>query len=185
MYGGAGDNADIWEWKAHRTGLAGFADDMHISDTMIATDPQDQENDGLYFRNYDDFHRRPRYMQPGGPDDTTTGLLEGDLVTFDRNLEWMTFSLDPDIAPTAKPVPGYYMFQNTWTHGSRWDVKTVSKYDAGSWTVVFQRKLNTGDAGDVEFDFSGLDSIMVTIGITDNSGIKHHGSGPFPLVFLP
>ncbi|MCP4567606.1 MAG: hypothetical protein GY841_08510 [FCB group bacterium] len=180
----AGANADIWQWKAHRTGLVGLADDMHMTTTMISGDPQDQIGDSLYFRNFKEWPgNQPRYMAPGGPGDTTTGLLEGEWVDFVNSNDWMIFYVDQP--PTALPVPGYVLYNLTGADGSRWDVETVSDYDGSAWTVVFCRRFDTGDAGDIEFDFTTLDSVMISIGITNNSGIKHHGRQPFPLVFMP
>lgn len=187
FYGAAGDNADVWHWKAHRTGLATLADDMHLSDTMIVSDPQDDPfYDDLAILNWNDFLERPRYMHHDGPAFTGPGLLEsetplGAFTVFVNSDDWMTFI--PGEAPVPKLLPGYYIYDNTGTDGSRWDVEALSEFDGSHWTVVFRRKITPGDlTNDINFNSYKGDSILISIGLTDNSGIRHHGTEPFYLI---
>ncbi len=187
FYGAAGDNADIWQWKANRTGLAGLAEDMHLSDTMITADPQvNPYDDNLYFLNWNSFTEKPIYMHHNGPDYEGAGLLQtetpsGAFTPFVNSSDWIVFV---DGVPTeSKQVPGYYILDSTGTDGSRWNIETISEFDGSHWTVIFRRKLIPDDpVNDINFSSYIGDSLPIAIGITDNSGIKHHGTKPFYLV---
>jgi hypothetical protein len=200
FYGAAGDDADVWHWKAHRTGLAKLADDMHMTTTQVDRDPQDMIGDDLYFLNYDnplwpDSANNPGYMlvQPikmheDGIAYTGAGLLESEITDpsgiftpFNSGLDWVRFF--PDQPPAGRSLPGFTIWDESGHDGSRWDVGAISEHNGSTWTVVFRRALTTGDADDVGFSFSSLDSIEVSIGITDNSGVDHFGRRPFYLVF--
>ncbi len=187
FYGSGGDNADVWQWMAHRTGLSNLAEDMHISDTMAAPDPHDSPFDKLYFRNWHSLSHRPYYMHHDTTAYTGAGLLQsetpaGTFRAFENYLDWLVFPLDGS-PPVGKTVPGYYIYDSTGTDGSRWDVGAISEHNGTHWTVVFRRKLTTTDADDIDFNSYLHDSLLISIGITDNSGIKHHGVEPFYLVF--
>jgi len=188
FYGAAGDNADVWDWKAHRTGLAGFAagiigfaEDMHISDTMVTPDPQTALNDNLYYPNpRPDVGGGviPREMHQTGAAFTGPGLLEGEWVDYEQNQPWVDTTIIP---PVGKYLPGYYMYNLTRANGSRWDVRARSEYSAGYWTLVMRRTISTTDVADISF--AALDSVQVTIAICDNSGIFHYGRKPFYIIF--
>ncbi|MEZ5360412.1 MAG: ethylbenzene dehydrogenase-related protein [Candidatus Zixiibacteriota bacterium] len=177
FYGAAGDNADVWHWKAARTGLAGFAEDMLLTTTTIAADPQDASNDSLYFRNWN-FMGYPQFMHPDTLDYTGDALLEGTYITFDNTLPWVQGLPNDSI---SLYVPGYYLNQLSGADGSRWDINVVQEHDGANWTVVFRRALNTGDGDDI--NLTSVDSISISIAVGNNSGVKHWGAEPFYMVF--
>jgi hypothetical protein len=197
FYGDAGDNADVWDWKANRTGLAKLADDMHMTTEKVDFDPiVNQTSDSLYFRNYtieqqpdpavESYIIAPKYMHPDSTLFTGPALLESEMpgylfVDFKPDLNWVTFP--PNLPPAGLYLPGYYIYDRVGHDGSRWDVRAQSEYSAGKWTVVLRRALTTTDAADVSFNFGTPDSIAVSIAVTDNSGMKHLGHAPFYLVF--
>jgi len=201
FYGEAGDDADVWHWKAHRTGLANLADDMHLTTTRIESDPQASPTDFLYAANHgfkiypnapgdsSYFLVTPKYMHEDGADYTGAGLLESEITdisgwftTYDNSEPWITF-LPPPSPPVGKSLPGYYITDESGADGSRWDIEAYSRHSGGRWTVIFRRALTTADADDISFDFATPDSVEITIGITDNSGIAHFGRRPFYMVF--
>ncbi|MFH1698999.1 MAG: ethylbenzene dehydrogenase-related protein [Candidatus Zixiibacteriota bacterium] len=189
-YNTGNDNADVWHWKANRTGEGGFAEDMHITDTNILQDPQAQSNDSLYWGNAANlnsdstFAQRAHKMHPDSSEFTGPALLEGIYVTFNQGISdtaWV-----PGIASgdsTGVTIPAFYHNQITSADGSRWDVRAVSEHDGTGWTVVFARHLTTMDADDVDLTFSTPDSVQISIAIGNNSGMKHHGAPPFYMVF--
>jgi len=193
FYGAAGDNADVWDWKANRTGLAKLADDMHMTTELVRPDPiVSQTGDSLYYRNFtvlqdvgDYLIVDPKYMHPDSTAYTGPGLLQSQMpglfVDFDPNLNWVVFQ--PTIPPTGRSLPGYYIYDVSGHDGSRWDVQAQSNFDGATWTVVLRRAVTTGDAEDVSFNFGTPDSISISIAVTDNSGVKHLGHEPFYLVF--
>ncbi len=192
FYGGAGEDADIWQWRAQRGGIARYAIDMHLTDSMIAPDPFAQRpdslnhGDSLYYGNYSEFFGYPKKMDPAGPDYEGAGLLQGVWVTFDKDLDWIV--VPPDGPPYGKDIPGYFYYnvllENQSDKGSRWDIRAVSSYDAGAdtWTVVFRRKLTTADLNDINFG-AITDSLAISIAIANNSGVDHSGHEPFYLIF--
>lgn len=188
FYGSASDETDVWHWKAHRTGLAlftdpdtlGFAEDMHITDTMVAADPQTSENDDLYFSNFNVALSEPRKMHTTGSDFTGPGLVEGGWISYTTvDQHWIDSSVTP---PVGRYIPGYYMRNLTGANGSRWDVRALADHNGTSWTVVFCRKLTTLDLDDVDLASATPDSILVSIAFGNNSGTKHYGYKPFYLV---
>ncbi|NMC43114.1 MAG: hypothetical protein GYA46_04275 [candidate division Zixibacteria bacterium] len=190
-YGSASDEADVWHWKAHRTGMAlftttsltpGFAEDMHITDTMVAPDPQATPDDDLYFDNYNRIAipPAPRKMHSNGSEFTGPGLAEGQWITYTTaGQHWIDSSSTPHV---GKYLPGYYMQNVTRANGSRWDVRALADHNGIGWTVVFCRKLTTGDLDDVDLTSATPDSILVSIAFGNNSGTKHYGYKPFYLI---
>ncbi len=193
FYGASGDNADVWHWKAGRTGLAKLADDMHITTVDVSPDPIAQVGDSLYFINYtflnpavDSHTIKPKYMHEDGPAYTGPGLLESEVqggffALFDPDLEWVIFPVD--LPPVGKTIPGYFVYDESGIHGSRWDVKAISRHDGSKWTVVFRRALTTADGDDISFSLSGSDSIQISIAVCNNYGTNHFGRAPFYLIF--
>jgi hypothetical protein len=192
FYGAAGDDADVWHWKAHRTGLARLADDMHITSINVSPDPQGvQMIDSLYFVNFtvinpaDSSHVRPIYMHPDSTAYTGAGLLEsetdaGYFTAYVPTMPWVIFFPDQD--PVGRTIPGYYIYDESGTHGSRWNVRAVSEFDGDYWTVVFRRRLTTDDPADIDLA-AIVDSLQISFAIGNNAGSKHHGRKPFYLIF--
>lgn len=189
FYGSTSDETDIWHWKANRTGLAlfttdtltlGYAEDMHITDTMVAADPQASDQDNLYTSNYNIALMQARKMHETGSVFTGPGLLENDWIDFDGvGQKWIDSVVGN---PVGRFLPGYYMRNLTGADGSRWDVRALADHDGMSWTVVFCRKLTTGDLDDVDLTSATPDSILVSIAFGNNSGTKHYGYKPFYLI---
>ncbi|MEE9443905.1 MAG: ethylbenzene dehydrogenase-related protein [candidate division Zixibacteria bacterium] len=179
LYGATGDDADVWHWKANRTGLASYAEDMHITTTTTATDPQASTGGELYYRNFGAFPSpRPLYMHPDSTDYTGPDLLEGIYIGYIHSHSWASVTDSNGVK-----MPGFYLNHLSGANGSRWDVRAVSEHDGLGWTVVFARQLTTADADDVDLSFSIPDSLQISIAIGNNSGMKHHGAPPFYMVF--
>jgi|GEM_PF-3069714 hypothetical protein len=189
FYGAVGDNADMWEWKASRTGLANRSDDMHMTTIDVSSDPHTGTLDQLYFSNFDTFLGQPGFMDVDSNAYTGPGLLESrapshTFVPYSRlqpptGSSWVNFTPNP---PVGLFVPGYYIYDVSGLHGSRWDVRTISSFDGSNWTLVFCRALYTGDTDDKDFRHATPDSTLISIAISNNSGIKHYGVKPFYLV---
>ncbi len=178
FYGAAGDDADVWHWKATRTGLGGFAEDLRITSSTILPDPQDGVNDSLCFRNWYSIGGHPAKMHPDTTEWTGDALLEGTYMTFDNDLDWVE-GLPGD--SVSKFHPGYYFNHMSSSDGSRWDVQVLQEHDGTNWTVVFRRALNTTDLDDI--NLTSADSVSVSVAVGDNNGMKHWGRAPFYLVF--
>lgn len=181
FYGNTGDAADIWHWKAHRTGLANLAEDQRLTTTMVESDARDQLIDQLYFPNYDDLLPKPEFMHVDTTAYTGVSLLESDgFIAYNDDLQWVEISGSDT---TGLYMPGYFIYDLSGTNGSRWDVAAISEHDGTHWTVVFRRSLTTADIADIDFDFAARDSVEISIALCNNNGIEHHGVAPFYLIF--
>lgn len=114
--------ADIWYWKAFRTDPAGYADDKH------------------HIYGYQEMKTAQQITLPSGkrmylarPSDSGTSTYKS------RALE----EFEGDRVPR---------YQHRQPNGSRADVRAKGHWGDGYWTIEFQRKLNTGQADDIQFD---------------------------------
>ncbi len=199
FYGAAGDDADIWHWKAMRTGFANYAEDMFLTASTVSGDPiVSPTGDILYFKNYDSllnstpttFIVRPIYMHETGPNYEGTTLLESEapssqFVSYDPNLQWSEVNPTPPPDRINHTIPGWYIRDQSGDDGSRWDVRAKSAHANGMWTVVFQRALTTADANDVDLTFATTDSLLISIAVFENANdtTMHWGRAPFYLIF--
>lgn len=190
FYGEAGDDADIWQWKAHRTGTAGRADDMHLTTIDVSPDPiVDPNNDSLYYENISSRSGSivvPLFMHPDSSNYSGPVLLESEMpgytfTPYRGGDHWVDLIANPPVGKVF--LPGYIHWDIFGVDGSRWDIRTKAVHNGASWTVVFRRALSTGDADDILLPSAGTDSARIAIAIGNNTGDKHHGTKPFYLVF--
>lgn len=137
----AAEKGDLWHWKAARSDPAGFADDTWL--TQISEKKGGRKSDkgkGGDLKNMTDDKSKPKYMLAPGKKLTQTGVL---------------------LASHAVEITDYSTFKSgaTLTYrmpkiskGSRGDIKAVSKYANGQWTLMLFRKLDTGNDDDVAFN---------------------------------
>ena len=153
-------NADVWHWKAARSNPLGLADDKWWSSGGRGSDAKTV---GAYNDNINVAGDGPMYSGP---------ITDGSFIIIPQG--GTTADLETAIDP-ANTYPGYFLDANA--AGSRWDVKTVGVFDAGTgkWTVEFQRAMNTGNADDVVFTHdSNIDFSTATF---DNTGGGHAAQG--------
>jgi len=137
----AAEKGDLWHWKGARTDPAGFADDTWL--TQISAKKGGRKGDaggGGDKKNITADKSKPMYMLAPGKTLTKDGIL---------------------LASHAVEISNYALFKSgdTLTYrmpkipaGSRADIKAVSRYADGGWTVMLVRKLNTGNEDDVAFN---------------------------------
>lgn len=144
----ASERGDLWHWKAARSDPYGYADDTWLTvpgplgeyDPVKQSGRRSDAGRGGDLRNETPDKSRPRYMRdPSRKAVGTDILLEEDAVeirddTVFKAGDTVTFRipLKPD--------------------GSRADVRAVSRYANGAWTLMLHRRLNTGNEDDVVFD---------------------------------
>ncbi len=153
-------NADVWHWKAVRSNPLGLSDDKWWSNAGRGSDASTV---GAYHDNVNVGGDGPLYSGP---------ITDGHFIIIAEG--GSTNDLETDIN-TANPYPGYYLDANA--QGSRWDVKSVGKFDtqAGTWTVEFQRALDTGNSDDVAFTHNS--EINFATATFDNTGGGHASQG--------
>ncbi len=137
----ASQKGDLWHWKAARSNPAGFADDTWL--TAISEKKGGRKSDageGGDQKNITEDKSKPRYMSAAGKS------LDGDGIL---------------LASHAVEITDYAVFNegDTLTYrmpkmpsGSRADIKAVSRWENGEWTVMLTRKLDTGNPDDTAFN---------------------------------
>jgi hypothetical protein len=156
-------NADVWHWKAVRTNPLGLTDDKWWSGAGRGSDAKTVS---AYNDNINLAGDGPLYSGP---------ITDGHFIIIAEG--GSTNDLETDIN-TANTYPGYYLNANAAISGeSRWDVKTVGKFDdqTGKWTVEFQRAMDTGNADDVVFLHDS--EINFSTATFDNTGGGHASQG--------
>lgn len=135
------EKGDLWHWKAARSDPAGFADDTWL--TQISEEKGGRKSDaggGGDQKNIAEDKSKPKYMLASGKKLNKDGIL---------------------LAADAVEITSYAVFKagNTITYrmpkmpaGSRADIKAVSRYADGGWSVILSRKLDTGNEDDVAFN---------------------------------
>lgn len=135
------EKGDLWHWKAARSDPAGYADDGYltkISDTKGGRKPD--AGKGGDKTNITDDKTKPKYMlAPGKKLGKHDILLAADAVEI---TDYAIFKAG-DVITYRMPVAA---------EGSFGDIKAVSRYGDGAWTLMLSRKLNTGNEDDVAFD---------------------------------
>lgn len=137
----AAEKGDLWHWKAARSDPAGFADDTWL--TKIGEKEGGRKSDagkGGDKKNMTADKSKPMYMAPAGKKPAKNDIL---------------------LASHAVEIKDYTGFKagETLTYrmpkkpeGSRADIKALSRYADGSWTVMLYRRLDTGNDDDVAFN---------------------------------
>ncbi len=188
-----GGNADAWAWRSVTTNPIKMAEDEWLkpAGAILAGDPLTSGNRLAYFTNWSQIGlNQPIYMH------VTDTAYHGNYLYSADTTAYMYLGYGWDSVDGYR-MPAYYVDSTVYkdaTAGSRWDVKTVSNYSSNHWTVIFKRGITTDYASGAsrnDVDFTGLDSIQVTIAIanhhtdamTDDSWVEHSGSIPFYLVF--
>lgn len=137
----AAEKGDLWHWKAARSDPAGFADDTWV--TQISEKKGGRKSDageGGDKKNITEDKSKPMFMLGPGKKLGKNNIL---------------------MATDAVEIPDDAMFKSgdTLTYrmpkmpkGSRADIKSMSQYSDGTWTVMLYRKLDTGNDDDVPFN---------------------------------
>ncbi len=156
-------HADVWHWKAARTNPLGLTDDKWWSSAGRGSDAKTVS---AYNDNKNAAGDSPMYSGP---------ITEGYFIIIGEG--GSTDDLGTDIN-AANTYPGYYLNANAVISGdSRWDVKSVGTFDeqTGTWTVEFQRALDTGNSDDVVFTHDS--EINFSTATFDNTGGGHASQG--------
>jgi len=137
----AAEKGDLWHWKAARSDPAGFADDTWV--TVISEEKGGRKGDagkGGDTKNITEDKSMPKYMLAPGKK-----LAKNDILLVSHAAEIKDYS-----AFKAGDTVTYRMPK--MPEGSRADIKAVSRYADGSWTVMLYRALDTGNDDDVAFN---------------------------------
>lgn len=137
----AAEKGDLWHWKAARSDPAGFADDTWV--TVISDKEGGRKSDagkGGDARNMTEDKSMPKYMlAPGGKLANNGILLASDAVEIK---DYSVFKAGDSLTYRMPKIP----------EGSRADIKSVSRYAQGGWSVMLYRSLDTGNEDDTAFN---------------------------------
>jgi hypothetical protein len=159
------EKGDLWHWKAARSAPYLHADDGWLtvagnpSGSYRETGRRTDAGSGGDVKNETPDGSRPLYMQDPWRKPSVPGflLLEEAVPITD----YSTFKAG-DVLPYRLPVK---------PSGSRFDVKAESRHAGGRWTVMLQRKFNTGQEDDVVFDVRKRFSFAIAV--FDDTGGDH------------
>ena len=153
----AAQKGDLWHWKAARTDPAGFADDTYL--TMISEKKGGRKGDagkGGDTKNMTADKSMPKYMLAPGKK-----LAKNDILLVSHAAEINDYSV-------FKPGDAITYRMPKMPQGSRADIKALSRYADGSWTVILYRQLDTGHDDDVAFN--PRKKYNFAMALFDNSG---------------
>lgn len=125
VYANDAYTADVWYWKANRTDPLGFADDKFQTLTLLPG----KKSVKVLSKNGQVF-----YLSRTG--DRGKSAYSGQIL-----VEYQGDVLD--------------QYVHRQPEGSRADVKAKGRWQAGTWTVEFERLLDTGNSDDVSFQKAG------------------------------
>ncbi len=160
------EKADMWHWKAARGGQSGWCDEQVFIHVAEADSRGNDAGKGSYTDNVNADKTAPTHVWK------KDAKREGDLNA--DNSEAISADFKPEEGYTVPSV----LIRNP--EGSRGDVTCVSKWADSTWTVVFKRKLKTGNDDDAQFEAGK--AIDFAIAVLDNKGVSkghdHAKSGP-------
>ncbi len=182
-------HADVWEWKSSTTFPTKLADDLWMTTAGLFADTR-VVNTYSYRNNW------------GGSTTLAPNAMNKDSSSFTGPFLYIPDTTEMDYGTPSHPIrwwpigykmPGWILdttiyYSPTRTNSSIYDVVTIAKHDSvntpHTWTVVFERALNTTHADDV--DMSALDSIQVSLMAASNHSVAldpaHSGSKPFYII---
>lgn len=139
------ERADMWHWKAVRSNPVGYTEDGYVT-TNPSKKPEegrkrDAGNDTKAKSNRTTDKSMPAYMQdPSKPASVPDSLLVSQAVEIK----------DYSIFNEGDEIPGYMLY--TEWKGSFADVIAQGVWQDGKWTVMMERKLETGYDDDLQFN---------------------------------
>jgi len=160
----ATERGDIWEWKAETSGLQGYAEDGYVDDDSRKSDA----GSGKAKKNEAADKKSPKFVA-GARSSVPGQLVEGEAVDAKGKK-----------GKEGEVVPGWVLSKFS---GSMADVKAKSKWANGRWTVMLQRKMETGDKeNDVQFDPRREFAFGLAV-FNNSSRHNSYNSGPMKLKF--
>ena len=161
-----GPQLDLWNWKAGRTGHLAFADDRYLDERGMHGDLPGEL-----------FH--PNSLQQVQPQAGTMPFSQDDRPLYDTD----GAAIEGQQPTIFSRAPGYLTDRPS---GDRADIKALSHWQDGVWTVTLQRKLQTGSPRDVQFKPEEGAEIPFGVSLMDNSLYEHYASTlPLSMVLLP
>jgi len=152
----AAEKGDLWHWKAARSDPYNAADDGWLTEHSDTTGRRHDAGMGGDIKNETIDKSKPLYMQDPAKKASAAGfLLADDAVVIS---DYSIFKTGDVITYRLPKKPA----------GSRGDIKALSRYANGSWTVMLHRKLDTTNDDDTVFNPRKMYSFAMAV--FDDSG---------------
>jgi hypothetical protein len=136
----ATEKGDLWHWKAARSDPQKYADDGWLTVAGEKTGRKGDAGSGGDVKNELEDKSKPRYMQDPSKQPSAPGFL-----LVEETVEIKDYS-----GFKAGDKITYQMPKKA--DGSFGDIKALSRYGGGAWTLMLARKLDTGHEDDVVFN---------------------------------
>jgi len=173
-----GGFVDLIQWRGHRSQPIGMADDGYVLEYRLT-----DAGKNVFAKNWDKAANQPKYMfdekKVGFKSRTMDGIrdtskpssliAEGNAVAFDPNAGWKEGDM----------IPEYYT-SRTGAKGSAADNSDVQgAWKDGVWTVLWTRKLDTGNPGDDKImKVGGIYTVGFAVHDDNITTRGHHVSWP-------
>ena len=155
----ASEKGDLWHWKAARSAPYHYADDGWLTVANPKTGRKKDAGQGGDMKNETADKSKPRYMQsPTLSPAMADALLKEEAAEIPDTAQFKA----GDVIPFRLPVR---------PSDSRADVKALSRYAGGHWTLMLSRQLGTGHEDDVQFNPRKKYSFAMAV--FDDSGDEH------------
>lgn len=155
---------DLWNWKAARTAILGFADDRYLNfDGMHGDTPGELFTENSRARLENNSEIKP--------------FDDGDAPVYDAD----RLPADEGFKAPGSIAPGYLVKRPV---GGRADVLAVSRHAGGRWTVTLRRVLQTGDSHDVVFVPGDEMGVAFGLALMDHSLYEHYASSTIERLVL-
>lgn len=172
-----GQFLELWQWRGYRSNPVGAADDGYVLEYRNA-----DSGTAPFFNNWDGAKNEPRFMYNPASNNGRGGLTEAEFrnpkapvlneknrVKYDPNQGWK----DGDLMPK---------YGNSEPKGSGADNMPVTgTWDKGVWTLVWKRKLNTGNGDDIPLKAGERYPIGLAIHDDNATARFHHVSFPLTI----
>lgn len=178
----SGGFVDLMQWRGYRSNSVGMADDGYVLEYRHS-----DEGESVFKKNWDDAANQPLYMF----DESKTGFKaksadDLDSVSKDYALvpELNAVAFDAGAGWKKDDVIPKYVVSRTNASGSAADNQDVqAEWKDGIWTLVWTRKLNTGNPDDKVLHPGG--AVVINFAVHDDnvSSRAHHVSFPLTLGF--
>lgn len=185
LFPGFGGFADLWAWRAHRTGLAGFADDLSLDPTGIVPDAGTPAWTDLALTSGG--HPAMVLASTAGfavPWSSVLGsgpfaMSDGSLAGMPAAMSWSSAALLGYVPKQDDAVPAQLL---TLPRGGRADVAATASWAAGSWDLTLSRKPSTGDPRDVVFGSGHRYGLAFALHSEEGDGRDHYAAFPVSLL---
>ena len=166
----AGGFVDLIQWRAHRSGPVGMADDGYVLEWRNGDAGKD-----MFGGNADDKTHQPKFMwdekkvgyKSIAADQLRKGthvlVREENAVPFDPNAGWKEGDMIPD-----------YVLSRTDPAGSAADNKALANWKDGTWTVVVTRPLNLANPDDKTLKEKGVYNVGLAVHDDNITTRGHH-----------